>query len=177
MNFSELVKIRQSVRNYDERSVETEKIEQCIATTRLSPSANNSQPWKFIFVESPDILRKVAECATGGGMNKFALKAPVIVAVVRERPGLMSRIGGAMKNKDYSLMDIGIAVNQFCLQAAELGLGSCIIGWFDEKGVKKVLHVPPGLRVPLLITLGYTQSQVKVKTRRAANEMSSHNHY
>jgi nitroreductase len=64
--------------------------------------------------------------------------------VVREKPNLSSRIGGTVKNKDYSLMDIGIASGFITLQACAEGLGSCILGWFNEKLVRKFSAYPSG---------------------------------
>nr|MBP8983033.1 nitroreductase family protein [Bacteroidales bacterium] len=82
-----------------------------------------------------------------------------------------------IKDKEFALLDLGIVVNQFCLQAAELGLGSCIIGWFDEPKVKKLLNIPAKKRVPLLIALGYPASKTREKTRKKLEEISSWNSY
>ncbi|MBG0783275.1 MAG: nitroreductase family protein [Bacteroidales bacterium] len=177
MKFSELAKYRQSVRDYEDRPLEKEKINRCIESTRLSPSANNAQPWKFIVVDEPKLKNEVASAVSGGGMNKFSAQAPVIIAVVLEKRDVLSSIASVMQNKEYSLIDVGIAVNQFCLQAADLGLGTCIIGWFNEKKVKKLLNVPCGKRMPLVITMGYSKSPIRNKTRKPIEEMSSWNKY
>ncbi len=110
------------------------------------------------------------------GMNGFAREVPVIVAVVLEKMNLTARIGSVIKDKEYSLLDVGIAVEHFCLQAAELGLGTCIMGWFDEKKVKKLLGIK-GKRVPLLISLGYPAGESRKKARKSLEEMSSWNQY
>ena len=143
MSFADLAKKRQSDRKYKEQAVEREKLVQCLETARISPSANNSQPWKFVVVDDLEKKEQIAECTIGLGMNKFTHQCPVLVAVVLEKQNFMSTIGSMIKNKDYSLFDIGIAVNQFCLQAADLGLGTCIIGWFDEKKIKKICKGTP----------------------------------
>lgn len=175
-SFAGLAKKRQSDRKYKNQAVEKEKIIQCLETARLSPSANNSQPWKFVVVDDSDIKEQIAECTIGLGMNKFTHQCPVIVAVVLEKQNFMSTIGSMIKNKDYSLFDVGIAVNQFCLQAADLGLGTCIIGWFDEKKIKKILGVR-NRRIPLLISLGYPDAPTREKQRKPLDIMSSWNHY
>lgn len=74
-------------------------------------------------------------------------------------------------------MDIGIAVSHFCLQATDLGLGTCIIGWFDEKRVKKLLDVERSKRVPLLISAGYSESPLRKKTRKNFEDITSWNSY
>ncbi|HNZ71484.1 MAG TPA: nitroreductase family protein [Prolixibacteraceae bacterium] len=177
MDFAELVKKRQSDRKYAVTPVEEGKIAQCIESARLSPSSNNSQPWKFIVVDEPSLIEQVAQCADSLGMNKFTHQVPVIVAVVIERQNLLSSAGSLVQQKDYSLIDVGMAVNQFCLQAADLGLGTCIIGWFDEKKLKKILGVPRSLRLPLLISLGYSEASPRTKVRKPTEKMSSRNHY
>lgn len=176
LTFAELAKIRQSDRKYKNQVVEKEKIIQCLETARISPSANNSQPWKFVVVDDFEKKEQIAECTIGLGMNKFTHQCPVIVAVVLERQNFMSTIGSMIKNKDYSLFDIGIAVNQFCLQASDLGLGTCIIGWFDEKKIKKILGVK-NRRIPLLISVGYPDAPTREKVRKPLDMMSSWNEY
>ena len=177
MKFSELVKYRQSDRIYSTKPVEKEEIQQCIETARLAPSANNSQPWKFVIVDDLQLKEQIADCATELGMNRFVHQAPVIIAVVLEKMNLSSSLGSIIKNKKYSLLDIGIAVNQFCLQATDLNLGTCIVGWFNEKKVKQLLHVDRDKRVPLLITLGHSESPLRRKIRKPIEEMSSWNRY
>jgi len=110
-------------------------------------------------------------------MNTFVAQASAIIAVVREGPNFSSRIGGTIKKKDYSSIDIGIASENICLQARAEGIGSCIIGWFDEKQVMKILSVPREKRVVLLITLGYSLSEYRTKKRKSPGEVISYNKY
>ena len=177
MEFSELVKRRQSVREYNNTPVEKEKLIQCIESARLSPSANNAQPWRFVVVDEPALKEKVASAVSGMGMNKHAHKASVIVAVVVERRDMMSSVAGSVQDKDYSLLDIGIVANQFCLQATDLGISTCIVGWFNEKEVKNLLNIPKSKRVPLIITMGYSNVPVREKKRKSIEEISSWNKY
>ncbi len=177
MDFQSLILKRQSDRKYLPNMVEKEKIMQCIEAARLSPSACNSQPWTFVVIDNDSLRESVEKTATSLGMNKFVTQAPIIVAIVLEKPNLTSKIGSVMKDKEYTLIDIGIAANQFCLQAAELGLGTCMIGWFDEKKVKKLLDVPSSKRIPLLISLGYSNSNLREKTRKSIDKMYKQNKY
>lgn len=176
MEFSELIKIRQSDRKYETRPVDKEVVMKCIEAARLAPSACNSQPWKFVVVDDPVLLNEMADAAQGMGMNKFSHEAPVIVAVVLEKMNLSASIGSVIKDKEYSLLDVGIAVEHFCLQAADLGLGTCIMGWFNEKKVRKMLGIGRK-RVPLLLTLGYPASETRNKIRKPVEEMCSWNKY
>ena len=111
------------------------------------------------------------------GMNGFIRQVPVIVAVVLEKANLTASVGSVIKDKEYPLLDIGIAANNFCMQAAELGLGTCMIGWFDEKKVKEILSVPAGKRIPLLIAVGYSCATHREKSRKPMGRICKYNSY
>jgi len=179
MNFLDLVKKRQSVRKYLNKMVEKEKIERCLEAARLAPSASNSQPWEFIIVDDPKLKEAVANETFDRiiSFNRFSLQAPVLILLISERSGLVRKIAEAIKDKPFNLIDIGIAAEHFCLQAAEEGLGTCILGWFKEKEVKKLLNIPLAKRVELIITLGYPESVgIRPKERKAIDEIRSYNH-
>ena len=175
----ELITSRQSDRKYINKPVEKEKLERIAEAGRMAPSANNSQPWKFIVVTDPDLLNKLAEAATSKilGLNTFANQAPVMIVVVREKTDFPSKIGATVKKRDYSLIDIGIASENICLQARAEGIGSCMMGWFNENLVKKILGVPKSKRVELIIALGYSLSEQRTKRRKSSDEVISYNKY
>lgn len=177
MNFQELVLSRQSTRKYLPDNVDKNLIDKCLEAARLAPSACNSQPWHFVVVDDREKIRIMGEAAAGLGMNGFAAGVPVIVAVVLEKMNFTAKVGSMLKNKDYCMLDLGIAVEHFCLQAAEEGLGTCILGWFDEKKVARLLGVPKGKRIPLLITLGHPDCDIRKKVRKPIEEISSWNSY
>ena len=177
MNFDELIFKRQSDRRYLPDPVAKEDVMKCLEAARLSPSACNSQPWKFVIVDDRTKLREMADAAEGLGMNKFTHGVPVMVAVVLEKMNASARFGSLIKRKDYSMMDLGMAVEHFCLQAADLGLGTCIMGWFDERRIAKLLNVPRRKRIPLIIALGHPDGRTRRKIRKPLEEMSSWNTY
>lgn len=181
MNFLELVNKRQSCRAYNpQRPVEKEKIDRCIEAARLAPSACNAQPWKFIVVDDPELKDKIAVAADSKllGFNHFTKDSPVLVVVVRESANLTSKVGTLLKNKPYPLMDVGIATEHFCLQATYEGLGTCIMGWFDEKKVKKLLGIPAQKRAELIISIGYPATDdLRQKMRKPVEEIRSYNRY
>ncbi len=157
MSLLNLIRQRRSVRNFLDKPVEREKIMACLEAARLAPSACNSQPWKFIVVDDPKLKKKLSQVAFNGiySINTFCKKAPVIVAVISEKGKFIARIGGMFRSTRYYLIDIGIAIEHFVLQAEELGLGSCWIGWFNERAVKQVLNIPQYKKIDILIALGY----------------------
>jgi nitroreductase len=174
-----LITSRQSDRKYSDRPIEEEKLGRIIEAGRMSPSACNAQPWKFVVVTEPALISKVADAASAKllGMNGFVNQAKTIIVVVREKPNLTSKVGATLKDKDYSLIDIGIATENICLQAKAEGIGSCIIGWFDEREIRKLLSIPKTKRVELLITLGYSLSDQREKRRKLSEEVVSYNKY
>jgi nitroreductase len=180
MNFLDLANTRYSVRNYKNTPVPRAKINRCIEGARLAPSACNSQPWKFLVVDEPGIKADAAKAAFEGTLdfNHFALKAPVLILVVSERQKIFAKFGGIVKGKNFSLMDIGIAAEHLCLGAAEEGLGTCILGWFNEKKVKKILSIPKFKRVELIISLGFSaDEEIPHKHRKSIDEILSYNKY
>ena len=179
INILELIKSRQSDRKYSDKPIEKEKLERIVEAGRMAPSACNAQPWKFIVVDQPPLLEKLTEAASAKllGMNSFVNQATVMIVVVREQANLSSKIGATIKNKDYSLIDIGIASQSICLQAEAEGIGSCMLGWFDEKLARKTLGIPKSKRVELIITLGYPLGEKRDKRRKPADETIAYNKY
>lgn len=156
MNFMEIALARQSCRSYDEeRPVEQEKLEAILDAARLAPSACNGQPY-HITVCRGEVAKEVALLTRGlGGMNKFAVQAPVML-IISEMPYVKSAaLGAKVKNNDYRSMDIGIACAYLTAEAAAQGLGTCILGWFDDEKVRKLCDIEHPIR--LIITLGYAK--------------------
>lgn len=176
-NFKDLLLKRQSDRKYSSKKVEEEKILSCLEAGRLSPSACNSQPWSFVVIDQEPVLQQAQKRIATMGMNRFVKQVPVLIAIVLEKLNFTASIGSVIKDKEYPLLDIGIATNNICMQATELGLGSCILGWFDEKGLKQLLDVPESKRIPLVIALGYPTTVTRNKIRKPMKEIIYFNSY
>jgi nitroreductase len=174
-NFLELCHRRESTRRYDRsQPVPRAAIERCLEAARLAPSACNSQPWSFIVVDQPADRDALAAAAFTGvhGFNKFAADAPVLVVAVRELSKFSARVGGWVRGLDYSLIDLGIACEHLVLQAAEEGLGTCWLGWFDERAVGKVLGLPRKAKIDIIIALGYSaDAGTRDKIRKPPEEV------
>lgn len=177
-NFYRLVAARQSDRAYDtERPVEPEKIQRILEATRLSPSACNGQPWHFIVITNPQLREDIARSMAGLGLNKWAIQAPVLILIVEEATKTTSLLGGLVKHNHYPHIDLGIAAAHLTLAAEAEGLGSCMIGYFDEKKIKKMAGIPRHKRLPLIITLGYAAKEKRSKKRKRFDEIVSYNKY
>ena len=172
MHFLDLVRKRRSVRTYLQRPVPRQIIDRCIEAARWAPSACNSQPWSFIVVDDEKVKDTLAAKAFSGvyGINAFVREAPVIIAVVTERSAYAARLGSYFRGTRYNLIDIGIACEHLVLQAAEEGLGTCWLGWFNERAVKRVLGLARSAKVDILICLGYPKEEAPSEKRRKTLE-------
>ncbi|UCF64729.1 MAG: nitroreductase family protein, partial [bacterium] len=171
---------RESVRKYEDRPVEREKILTCIEAARLAPSAENVQPWRFAVLDDPEVIKNFSEKVFSGlyRYTRWASKAPVIVAIFAEKDWLANRIGKEIQGTHYYLIDSGIAGEHLVLQAEQLGLGSCWIGWFNAKNARIFLGVPRGWQAVSLLALGYPLYKRKEKRpKKNIEEILFFNHY
>ena len=168
------------MREYIDRPIPRDDLLKCIEAARLAPSNNNSQPWKFIIIDDPLLKSKVCEKAFSGiySMNRFVNRAPVLIVTISEKETFLQAIGKYIRGTNYYFIDIGIACEHLVLQATELGIGSCWIGWFNQKAVKQILKIPRAKKVVVLISLGYYEGDRSTeKSRKSSGEISSFNSY
>jgi nitroreductase len=169
----ELIRERRSIRSYLDKPVEKEKIEQALEAARLAPSASNAQPWRFV-VATGEKRKQILNEGLGGLIvpNSWAKTAPVVVAVCSATGIFKHAIGESVQGTQYHLIDLGIAMEHFVLKATELGLGTCYIGWFNAKSIKRALDLPGSWKVDCVITLGYPEKIPENTPRRNLNEIS-----
>ncbi len=173
MNFTEIAKNRYSCRSYDAtRMVDDEKIKAILESAILSPSACNSQPYHFTVCKG-EKAKEVAKATQSMGMNKFASDAPVMIVISEGNYNKTAGIGAKMKGNDYRSIDIGIATAYLTAEASAQGLGTCILGWFDDKKIRKICGLDSAVR--LVVALGYAKegSVVPAKKRKAYDELVS----
>lgn len=164
MNFTEIALNRQSCRSYDEtRAVEQEKLDVILESARLSPSACNGQPY-HITVCKGEAAKKVEELTAGMGLNKFAVQAPVVLVISEESYVSTAGAGAKLKGNDYRSIDIGIVAAYITAEATAQGLDTCILGWFEDKKIRKICGLSKPVR--LVITLGYAKEDVKLRTKK-----------
>lgn len=99
-------------------------------------------------------------------MNKFVKEAAVLVLITHEPTNITSRLGSGIKDKDFPMMDLGVATAYMTLAAEDEGVGSCILGWFDEKRVKELAAIPEKRRLMLIVALGYPAKPKRKKVRK-----------
>ena len=149
MDYKKMTETRQSCRAFDPvRTPDRAVLTQVLEAARLAPSACNSQPYHF-YVAVDGTARAVGAATQSLGMNKFAGSAAV---------------GAKLKDQDYRAADIGLAVSQLVYRAHELGLSTCILGWFDEKTLQALLNT--NARVRLIIAIGYARADDALRTKK-----------
>lgn len=175
MNFLEIAQARQSCRAYDEtRPVEEEKLNAVLEAARLAPSACNGQPYHLTVCRG-ETAQAVALATRGmGGMNKFAVQAPVVI-VISEKPYVKSAaLGVKMKGTDYRSIDMGIAAAYLTAEATAQGLSTCILGWLSDEKIREICDLDGAAR--LVITLGYAAEgdTLRKKVRKELDELVSY---
>jgi nitroreductase len=163
---------RRSIRRFLPTPVEPEKLRACLEAARIAPSAHNVQPWRFIVVDDPGLKDRLATAAFSGiySGSKFAARAPVLL-VLLARPGkATARLGSLIQGVPYYLLDIGIAGEHVVLQAEELGLATCWMGWFDYRKARKVLDIPRTFKLVAMMPLGYAEKRPQREPPRRAFE-------
>ncbi len=171
-SFQRILAGRRSIRRFLTTPVEPEKLRACLEAARNSPSAHNVQPWRFIIVDDPGLKARLAEAAFSGiySASKFAARAPVLL-VILARPGkALVRLGSKIQGVPYYLLDIGIAGEHIVLQAEELGLATCWMGWFDYRRARKVLEIPRSFKLVALMPVGYAEKRPQREPPRKTYE-------
>lgn len=164
MNFTEIALNRQSCRSYDAtKPVEPEKLQAILESTRLAPSACNSQPYHFTVCQG-DLAKEVAKATMGMGLNKFAAQAPVLIVISEDSYSKSAAVGAKVKKNDYRSMDIGIAAAYLTAEATAQGLSTCILGWLDDEKLRKLCNLTQPVR--LVITLGYAAEDDKLRPKK-----------
>lgn len=176
MNLTDGIKTRRSVRNYKEEQIPQGIIEEIVEVARYAPSWKNTQIGRYYVVQNAELKKHIAEdCMMGFTFNTNTLmKAPalVVLAYVEKRCGY-ERDGSFSTSKGdrWEMFDAGIAAQTFCLAAHEKGLGSCIMGIFDEQAVAEAIHLPEGQKVGAVIALGYSVEEVQAPARKEVEQL------
>jgi nitroreductase len=170
LSVMEAIRRRRSVRLFLDQPVEQEKLNQVLEAARLAPSASNRQEWRFVIVRQPETRRLLAGIAASQG---HVCKAPLVIVACAETDEHIMQSGQLC----YPI-DVAIALDHLSLAAVELGLGTCWVGAFDEHQVRQLLGIPSGMRVVLLMPLGYPADEGLVeKTRLEIDEIVRYEHW
>ncbi len=171
--FQNLVRRRRSVRRYLNQPVERDVLLTCLEAARLAPSAENVQPWRFLVIDEPGVKDRFSKAAFSGiyRASRFAAKAPVLILILARPDLLADRIGKPFRNVSFYLIDVGIAGGHLSLQAEDLGLGTCWVGWFNARRARKFFRIPRKYKIVCLMTLGYYEKRPRERTRKSLDDI------
>jgi nitroreductase len=165
MTFRDLAEARFSLRNYDSRPVEQEKIDCLLECVRLAPSAVNFQPCVFYVVTDQVLLAQLQDCYN---RDWFKTAPMCIVACGNHQQAWHRKLDG----KDHTDIDVAIAVDHLTLAAVDMGLGSCWICNFDAQKCARVLDLPEGVEPIAMVAIGYAATDEKpLKKRKSHDEL------
>jgi nitroreductase len=164
MDTMETIRQRRSVRSYDGREVEDEKLQQVLEAARLAPSAGNRQEWKFVVVRDAGLREQLVAAARG---QEFVGQAPVVIAACAADTEHVMTCGFA----SY-VVDLSIAIDHMTLAARDLGLGTCWIGAFEQDKVRAILDIPASVQIVGLLPMGYPTEWPPARDRRALEDIA-----
>jgi nitroreductase len=164
MEFSELITKRYSVRAYKPDLVEEDKLKQVLEAARMAPTAANRQPFQIIVISTAgreDDLQRVYQ-------REWFTQAPLVLCVCAIPAQGWAR---GSDGKNYTMVDVAIAMDHLTLSAANLGLGTCWIAAFDPVAAREVLSLPDGVDPIIFTPLGYPADQLRPKERKPLSEL------
>jgi len=168
MTLMETIKGRRSIRAYDPKPVEKEKIEKVLEAARLAPSARNRQKWQFIVVTDPEVKDKMLDACNN---QQFVKQAPAVIVACGKEAGFMSC------GQPVETIDVSIAFSFMILKAYEEGLGTCWLGNFNKDKVKAVLGIPDDVSVVAVTPIGYPSESPDARSRVSLDEIVSWDKY
>lgn len=180
MELTQAIKDRRSIRRFADKPVPRELIEEVVEVARFAPSWKNTQIARYIVVDDKEKIAAMAneKCTYGFEFNiKTILKAPAVVLLTfvegrsgYEKDGSFS----TPKGDRWQMFDAGIAAQTFCLAAYERGLGSVVLGYFDDDELRKVVDIPEGQQVGAMIPIGFmNDAEVPVPPRKEVEKLVS----
>ncbi|MFC1497712.1 nitroreductase family protein [Verrucomicrobiota bacterium] len=165
-DFKSLITKRYSCRSYKKDPVPQEHIDLILEAGQTAPSACNKKPWRFEAVKDESQRKRIVEEGFLPGFSmRWALNAPVLIVLGIERSVITHRVAPKISGIDYALIDIGIAGEHIVLQATELELGTCWIGWIRPGQVRNIIGWPKSIEPQAIISVGSCNDQAK-ETRK-----------
>lgn len=149
MNLFEAIKGRRSIRKYKDEPVNMESVKKLLEAACWAPSAGNIQPWLFIVINDPDVLKAIRMVSPG-----YFGQAPLAILVCSDKEKAL-KIGGTLGRDYLTIADCAMATQNILLTAYALGLGTCVVKSFSYTAVKEILEIPQGIEPELLIVVGY----------------------
>jgi nitroreductase len=172
VELSEAIVGRRTVRKFKAEEVSSNHLEEILEAIRWTPSWANTQCWEVVVVKDAERRRALAETLPQSNPAMDAMtQAPIVLALCAKKGVSGFYKGGPSTDKgDWLMFDTGLAVQNICLRAHSLGLGTVIVGLFDAKRAGEVLRVPEDHSVVVLIPLGLPEKVPNAPRRKAISE-------
>lgn len=174
MNAVDCITTRRSIRKYKPDPIDHSLIDSIVSIASYSPSWKNTQISHYIAIEDSSILNKIVNEFTLEHNSNIIKQAPMLIALVFEK-GIcgFNRDGSytTQKGDRWQMFDAGVAAQTFCLAAQEKGLGTLIMGIFDEEGITKLLGLPETQELAALIAVGYPDEEPNPPKRKSVEEL------
>ncbi len=176
MEFLDLVKTRRSIRKFTSRGVGMDELQKIVMAASCAQSWKNTQTTRYIAIKNPGTIKALAEnCVMGYEHNRHIIEnAPLIIIATTitsrsgfERDGSFS----TAKQTHWESFDAGIAVQTLCLAAHGEGLGSVVLGIFDEEKVRETVDIPDGQKVSAIIAMGYPDEAPQPPRRKDVSDL------
>lgn len=174
MNVTECIRTRRSIRKYKPDAIAHSIIDSIISTVSYSPSWKNTQITRYIAIEDASLLEKISDSYTPDYNSKIICQAPMLIALTfkKGRCGYERDGSFSTKKKDrWQMFDVGICAQTFCLAAKEQGLGTVIMGIFDEEGITELLDIPDDQELAALIAVGYPDIDPEAPRRKPISDL------
>lgn len=174
MNATECIRTRRSIRKYKSDKIDHSLLESVISTASYSPSWKNTQITRYIAIEDTSILTEITTHLTPDFNADIIRQTPMLIAVtmVKGRCGFERDGSYSTKKGDrWQMFDAGAACQTFCLAAHEAGLGTVILGIFDEDGISKLLGLPENQELAALIAIGYPDVLPEAPKRKDVKDL------
>ena len=185
MDVFKAIKWRRSVRSFAPKKIEREKILQILEAARLAPSSSNRQAWHFVVIDDKSIIEKIPKQVVMGRkmIVPWIKDAPLVIAGCYTK-AITHAIAQLFSHENH-LVDVSIAMSHIALAATALGVGTCFVGWFNEKKLKKLLNIPGRYKIAVLLALGYPADKstaesiggIAPRPRKSLKEIVSYNKY
>lgn len=171
----DIIKNRRSIRKYEDKPVPEELLNQVLESVKWAPSWANSQCWEIVVIRDPSIKKKLQETfpPAGNPAVKAVVNAPIVLALCAKM-GVSGYYKEVVTTKfgDWMMYDLGLATQNICLTAHSLGLGTVIVGLFNQDKAGKAINIPDGYELVSLIPLGYPAKSGNAPKRREVPEFT-----
>lgn len=174
MDTLDCIKERRSIRSFNSKKLEPETVEKIISFATYAPSWKNTQITRYIAIQDADLKSEISKHTTSENNKKIIQNAPLLIAItiIKNRSGFERDGSYTTSKKDgWQMFDAGIASQTFCLAAHEFGVGTVIMGIFNDEEISGILEIPEDMELVALIAAGYYDMVPATPKRKSTQDL------